>query len=271
DTAISSSLNLGLTLDILLDQVITQLQTDAAAILLFHPIAKTLEYVASRGFHSTTIRATKVRVGEGYAGQAVLQRRIVHIPNLKETDTEFAQALLIKGEGFVDYYYVPLIVKGEVKGVLEIFHRSVLPGDPEWINFLETLAGQAAIAIENATLFEELQHSNRELVQAYDATIEGWSHALDLRDKETEGHSLRVMEVTLELARKFDFTDEQWDSMKKHPNFAFEMLSPITYLKSSLDIPYCHHEKWDGTGYPRGLKGEVIPLAARLFAVVDMW
>ena len=304
DTAISSSLNLGLTLDILLDQVITQLQTDAAAILLFHPIAKTLEYVASRGFHSTTIRATKVRVGEGYAGQAVLQRRIVHIPNLKETDTEFAQALLIKGEGFVDYYYVPLIVKGEVKGVLEIFHRSVLPGDPEWINFLETLAGQAAIAIENATLFEDLQHSNRELVQAYDATIEGWSHALDLRDKETEGHSLRVMEVTLELARKFDFTDEQlryvrwgallhdigkmgvpdhillkadkltdeeWDSMKKHPNFAFEMLSPITYLKSSLDIPYCHHEKWDGTGYPRGLKGEVIPLAARLFAVVDVW
>ena len=304
DIAISSSLNLSLTLDILLDQVTTQLNTDAAAILLFHPITKTLEYVVSRGFRSTAIRQSKVKLAQGYAGQAILERRIVHIPNLMETDTEFAQALLIKGEGFSDYYYVPLVVKGEVKGVLEIFHRSVLPGDPEWLDFLETLAGQAAIAIENATLFENLQHSNNELFQAYDATIEGWSHALDLRDKETEGHSLRVTEMTLELARKFGFTDDQlrhlrwgallhdigkmgvpdnillkpdkltdeeWDSMKKHPSFAFEMLAPITYLKSSLDIPYCHHEKWDGTGYPRGLKGEVIPLAARLFAVVDVW
>jgi putative nucleotidyltransferase with HDIG domain len=172
------------------------------------------------------------------------------------------------------------------------------------LDFLETLAGQAAIAIQDATLFENLQDSNSELFQAYDATIEGWSHALDLRDKETEGHSLRVTEMTLELARKFDLADEQlrhirwgallhdigkmgvpdsillkpdkltdqeWERMKQHPVFAFEMLSPITYLKSSLDIPYCHHEKWDGTGYPRGLKGEVIPLAARLFAIVDVW
>jgi putative nucleotidyltransferase with HDIG domain len=163
---------------------------------------------------------------------------------------------------------------------------------------------QAAIAIENATLFEDLQHSNRELLQAYDATIEGWSHALDLRDKETEGHSRRVTEMTIELARKFGLTneqliyirwgallhdigkmgipdnillkpdkltDEEWERMKQHPVFAFEMLSSITYLKSSVDIPYCHHEKWDGTGYPRGLKGDVIPLAARLFAVVDVW
>ncbi|HXQ36229.1 MAG TPA: HD-GYP domain-containing protein, partial [Anaerolineales bacterium] len=164
--------------------------------------------------------------------------------------------------------------------------------------------GQALIAIENATLFENLQRSHSELFQAYDATIEGWSHALDLRDKETEGHTQRVTELTMELARKFGFSEEQlinirwgallhdigkmgvpdsillkpdkltegeWEIMRRHPTFAFEMLSPIAYLKSSLDIPYCHHEKWDGSGYPRGLKGEVIPLAARLFAVVDVW
>ena len=103
-----------------------------------------------------------------------------------ETDSELAYALSLKTENFIEYYCVPLIVKGEVKGVLEIFHRSVLAGGSEWLDFLETLAGQAAIAIDNATLFEDLQHSNRELFQAYDATIEGWSHALDLRDKETE-------------------------------------------------------------------------------------
>ena len=220
------------------------------------------------------------------------------------TDSEFSRALLLKSEDFNDYYCVPLIVKGEVKGVLEIFHRSALARGAEWLDFMETLAGQAAIAIDNATLFENLQDSNRELFQAYDATIEGWSHALDLRDKETEGHSLRVTEMTLDLARKFGLadeqliyirwgallhdigkmvipdqillkpdklTDEEWERMKQHPVFALEMLAPITYLKSSLDIPYCHHEKWDGTGYPRGLKGEVIPLAARIFAVVDVW
>ena len=304
DIAISSSFDLSLTLNLLLDEVLTQLKTDAAAVLLFDPITRTLEYAASRGFHTTAIRESKVSLGDGYAGKAILERRIINIPNLMETDSELAQALLLKGENFMDYYCVPLIVKGEVKGVLEIFHRSTLVSNLEWLDFLATLAGQAAIAIDNATLFKNLQYSNQELFKAYDATIVGWSHALDLRDKETEGHTLRVTELTLELARKFSFTQEQliyirwgallhdigklgvpdsillkpgkltdaeWGSMKKHPDFALEMLSPIEYLKSSIDIPYCHHEKWDGSGYPRGLRGEMIPLAARVFAVVDVW
>ncbi len=306
DIAISSSFDLHLTLDVLLDQVIAQLNADAAAVLLFHPVTRTLEYSASRGFRSTAIREARVSLGEGYAGKAILERRMLHVPNLMETENELPRAflLMLKEEAFIEYYCVPLIVKGEVKGVLEIFHRGALPGGLEWLDFLETLAGQAAIAIEDSTLFENLQRSNRELFQAYDATIEGWSHALDLRDKETEGHTQRVTKMTLDLARRFGFTDEQlvhirwgallhdigkmgvpdnillkpdklteaeWEIMKKHPTFALEMLSPIAYLKSCLDIPYCHHEKWDGSGYPRGLKGEVIPLAARLFAVVDVW
>jgi putative nucleotidyltransferase with HDIG domain len=143
-----------------------------------------------------------------------------------------------------------------------------------------------------------------ELANAYDATIEGWSRALDLRDKETEGHTQRVTEITLQLARVMGFsdsdlvhirrgallhdigkvgipdsvlfkpgalTDVEWEIMRKHPQFAYDLLSPIAYLQSALDIPYCHHEKWDGTGYPRGLKGEQIPLVARIFAVVDVW
>ena len=306
DVAISSSFNLNLTLDILLDQVITQLNVDAAAILLFDATARSLEYGAGRGFRTPDIRTARVRLGEGYAGKSVLERRTIHVPNLMENVEELPANFvsMLKEEGFIDYYCVPLIVKGEVKGALEIFHRSMLESDPEWLDFLETLAGQAAIAIEDSTLFENLQRSNQELFQAYDATIEGWSHALDLRDKETEGHTQRVTELTMELARKFGFSEEQlinirwgallhdigkmgvpdsillkpdklteaeWEIMRKHPTFAFEMLSPIVYLKSSLDIPYCHHEKWDGSGYPRGLKGDVIPLAARLFAVVDVW
>ena len=143
-----------------------------------------------------------------------------------------------------------------------------------------------------------------ELAIAYDATIEGWSRAMDLRDKETEGHTKRVVDMTMRLSSYFGFagealmqirrgallhdigklgvpdnillkpgtlTDEEWVIMQKHPTFAFEMLSPIHYLNQAINIPYCHHEKWDGTGYPRGLSGERIPLEARIFAVVDVW
>jgi len=167
------------------------------------------------------------------------------------------------------------------------------------------MANQAAITIEDAQLVNELQRSNLELAMSYDATIEGWSRALDLRDKETEGHTQRVTEKTLELARLIglpeeelvhmhrgallhdigkmgvpdgillktsSLTEAEWEIMRKHTTFAYEMLSPIRYLKSAgIDIPYCHHEKWDGTGYPRGLKGEQIPLTARIFTVVDVW
>jgi HD-GYP domain-containing protein (c-di-GMP phosphodiesterase class II) len=204
----------------------------------------------------------------------------------------------------VSYFGVPLVAKGWVKGVLEIFHRTALDPDAEWLDFLEALAGQAAIAIDDAQLFENLQRSNAELALAYDATIEGWSRAMDLRDKETEGHTQRVTNLTVQLAhmagmsseqiaqvrrgallhdigklgvpdsillKPDKLTDEEWAIMRRHPRYAYDMLSSIDYLRPALDIPYCHHEKWDGTGYPRGLQGEQIPLAARLFAVVDVW
>jgi putative nucleotidyltransferase with HDIG domain len=151
---------------------------------------------------------------------------------------------------------------------------------------------------------EALQRSNYELTQAYDSTIEGWGHALELRDQETQGHTKRVAQMTREIARQFGLredqlvhiirgallhdigkmaiadsilmkagplTDEERELMQKHPASAYEMLSHIAYLKPALDIPCCHHERWDGTGYPKGLKGTQIPLAARIFAVADTW
>src|SRR5215216_7524963 len=125
------------------------------------------------------------------------------------------RAQLLAEEGFVSYYAVPLISKGEVKGVLEIFNRSRLNPDREWVDFLETLGGQTAIAIENSILFQDLQRSNFELALAYDATIEGWSHALDLRDRETEGHTQRVTEMALKLARALGVEEDQLVHMRR--------------------------------------------------------
>ncbi len=304
DMAITGSLDLRVTFSVALDVITNQLGVDAAAILLLNTHTKTMEYAAWRGFITEGPRPTHLRLGEGYAGRAALERETVHIPNLSEIEPDPVQSPLLEEEGFATYYALPLIAKGRIQGVLEIFHRSSLESDGEWTAFLETLAGQTAIAIENVALFDSLERANIELIQAYDATIEGWGRALDLRDEETEGHSQRVTEMTVQLARAMGMseeeivhvrrgallhdvgkigipdsillkpgklTDEEQKVIERHPRLAYEMLSPIAYLRPAIDIPYCHHEKWDGTGYPRGLKAEEIPLAACIFAVVDVF
>jgi PAS domain S-box-containing protein len=151
---------------------------------------------------------------------------------------------------------------------------------------------------------QQIQALNAELLIAYDETLEGWARALDLRDNDTEDHSVRVMDLTMGLARTLGvsewnlihirrgallhdigkmgipdaillkpgpLTKEEWRVMRMHPVFAYDLLSGIPFLRLALDIPYCHHEKWDGSGYPRGLSGKQIPLAARIFSVVDVW
>jgi len=165
DTAISSSFDVRVTLDIVLQQVASQLGVDAAAILLFDPHEQTIEYAASRGLHSNALHHTQLKLNEGYAGRVVRERQTIHVPDLSVADNKLLEALQIADEEFVDYFGTPLIVKGEVKGILELYHRSLLDPDPEWLDFLETLAGQAAIAIDNAQLFDNLQHSNAELEQ----------------------------------------------------------------------------------------------------------
>ncbi|MGH2523544.1 MAG: PAS domain S-box protein, partial [Anaerolineales bacterium] len=210
DFAISSSLDLRLTLNVVLEQVTSQLGVDAADVLLLNPHAHTLEFAAGRGFRSRAIERSVLRLGQGYPGRAALERRLVSLPNLADEEPDLTRAPLLEGEDFQAYFGIPLVAKGKVEGVLEVFHRAPLSPDPERLEFLETLAGQAAIAIDNAQLFNDLQRSNLNLTLAYDATIEGWSRALDLRDKETEGHTQRVTEMTLRLAhemRAFDVAE----------------------------------------------------------------
>jgi PAS domain S-box-containing protein len=163
DIAISSSFDVRVTLDVALQQVLSQLEVDASAILLLDAQTQTIEYALSHGFRSDALRYTQLKLGEGYAGRAVLERKTTHISDLMETGGKRANSLFLEGESFVDYYGAPLIVKGEVKGVLEIYHRSLLNPDPEWLEFLEILAGQAAIAIDNAQLFNGLQRANADL------------------------------------------------------------------------------------------------------------
>jgi PAS domain S-box-containing protein/putative nucleotidyltransferase with HDIG domain len=308
DKAIIASLDLNHTLGVFIEQVMIRLSVDAAHVLLMNPYTKYLEHAAGRGFTGDAVKDMRVRLGDGYAGQAALSHENVIVPELDLSHEMVASVpgfrALLEVEGFRAYFAVPLIAKGAAVGCLELFHRSPLNPDREWMTFLEALAGQAAIAIDNARMFNEIRNARDEIVLAYDSTIEGWANALDLRDSETEGHSQRVAETTVRVAREMGMTeeelvhvrrgallhdigkmsihdsvlfkegpltDEERERMHHHPENAFNLLYPIKYLRPALDIPYCHHERWDGTGYPRGLKGEQIPLAARIFTIVDTW
>jgi PAS domain S-box-containing protein len=302
DLAIGGSLDIRLTLKVFLGHVTSLLHADAADVLLLNPHLQVLEYCAGRGFRRPAVEQGQLRLGEGHAGRAALERRLVAVENLEHDPGDCSRAPLLADEKFVGYVAMPLMAKGQVKGVLEVFHRSPLGEGQDWQEMLAALAGQAAIAADNAALFDELQRSNTDLALAYDTTLDGWSRALDLRDQETEGHTRRVTDMTLRLARtlgvphrelvhlrrgsllhdigkmavpdsvllkKGPLTPEEWTVMRRHPLTAYELLSSIAFLRPALDIPYCHHERWDGEGYPRRLRGEEIPFAARIFAVAD--
>ncbi len=304
DLAITSGADLKQTLSMILDYVRIHLSVDAAAVLLLNPQTQRLDFAAGIGFWTVALQHTHLEMGESLAGQAAQEQKIIHIPDLKKHKTGLLRSPILSGEKFIQYYAIPLIAREQVLGVLEIFHRSNLSADQDWMNFLNALAGQASIAIDSAVMFKDLQRSNVELTLAYDKTIDGWSRALDLRDKETEYHTRRVTELTVRLARQMGIpeseiihirrgatlhdigkvaipdyilfkpaplTEGEWAIMRRHPLIAAEILKPIAYLAPALPIPRSHHEKWNGSGYPDRLVGEDIPLAARLFAFADIY
>jgi PAS domain S-box-containing protein len=303
DRAITGSIDPRITLGVILDQITSLLLIDAAAVLLLDPRTRFLTYASGRGFRTDEITKTRLVLGEGTAGRAALERRPVHTVNPGEAD-QFRRRELVRREEFVEHAVVPLVAKGEMKGVLEIFHRSQLHDEVDWLSFIEGVASQAAIALDGASLFENLRRTNAELAVAYDRTLEGWSRAIEFRDRDLYGHAQRVTDLTVRLSRVLGIRDSEivhirrgallhdigkmaipesillkagpltsteWVVVRKHPVFAYQLLGSIPFLRPALDIPLFHNEWWNGGGYPYGLQGDAIPHAARVFAVVDVW
>ena len=304
DAAITASFDLKVTLSVLLRQLINQLGADAADILILNPNNHMLEFVSGQGFQTRQSQPLPLMIGQGYAGKAALERRTISIPDLGNMPTDSLLAPDFLQEKFANYYAVPVIAKGQVKGVLEIYHRSLFQPDDDWLDFLSTMANQAAVAIDSASLFQDLQRTNTELSRAYDSAIESWAQVLELSNRENGAHAYRVVELTIKLARSMGIAEQElihfrrgallhdvgkmgipesilnkpgpldeaeWKIMQSHPQLAYDLLSPVTYLAPALDIPHYHHERWDGSGYPEGLREEQIPFPARLFAIVDVY
>ncbi len=295
DHAILSHHDLSSLLNIFLQQIVASLNVDAARILLFEQHEAGLKNAASLGLEDGT--------PEGYARIAIERAQQVFIPSLLR-QTEYPHLAWLENEGFVSYLGVPLISNGHFNGTLEVFQRTELDPNDEWLATLDALAGQVDVGLDHISVLEKLRNTNDELVRSYDATIQGWSRALELRDQETQGHSTRVTDLTMKLAISMGYpeeklvhlrrgallhdigkmgipdgsllkpgplTDDDWKVMRKHPQYAYDLLKGVPFLQDALEIPHYHHEKWDGSGYPFGLKGEAIPMAARIFAVVDVW
>jgi response regulator RpfG family c-di-GMP phosphodiesterase len=304
DQAILSSLNLRQTANVILATAMQQLSVDAADILILNRHTQTLDYVLGLGFRSTTLQHTHLKLGESYAGIAALEKRMVHVRDLKKNSRNFAKSFQFASEAFYTYLGVPLIARGEVQGVLEVFRRNTADLEPGRLRLLEMIAAQIAIAMDNSALVESLDRRDQDITSANKATIEGLSRALELRDRETEGHAHRVADMSTKLAQRLGISGEElerarqgallhdigkigipdkilrkpgklnaqeWSIMKQHPLYAYNVLSQIDSLRPALAIPLHHHERWDGNGYPHGLHGESIPLAARVFAVIDVF
>lgn len=302
--ALNASLDPQTTIKALVNLLRSHADVDAAAVFLLDEATMKLKFAGGEGFFGQTIRSLSLEFGQGLAGYAALTREPVFLPDLDSPGDLSPDPFLLREERFRSACAVPLVAMNRVLGVVEIFRRQQPENPGSWKEMIASVARQASVSLHRALLVDELERANLELNLAYDSTIEGWSRALDLKCREPEGHTGKVAEMTILLARRMGMkekelqsirrgavlhdigkmgipdsiltkpgplTDEEWKIMRLHPVYALKMLQPIAFLRDALAIPHSHHEHWDGQGYPLGLKGEQIPLAARIFAVVDVW
>jgi putative nucleotidyltransferase with HDIG domain len=300
---INSSMGLRRVLEEVMDSLISLIHAERGFLMLRESNGELAVQIA-RGIAHINLDEEAFKVSKTVVRKVVESGAPVLTTNA-QADPRFDAQMSVAAYQLRSILCVPLKLKDDLIGVLYVDNRAHAGIFKE--NDLELISGfadQAAVAINSARLFEDLQESHRELEKAYQATLEGWVRALDLRDKETEGHTQRVTILTQRLARSMgvdgealvnitrgallhdigkmaipdgillkpgQLTDDERTLIQKHPVYAYEMLSPIAFLVPAIDIPYCHHEKWDGSGYPRGLRGKDIPFAARIFPVVDVW
>jgi HD-GYP domain-containing protein (c-di-GMP phosphodiesterase class II) len=240
-----------------------------------------------------------------HINEVVSTKAPIYLDDARKYPLSSAEKIAVDSRHLISILYFPLLLKEDVIGVFIVGTtdktRLFAPNE---MDLCYILSFQVSLAIANSLLYKKSQQSIVELSRAYEATLEGWSRVLDMRDHITEEHTRRVVELTVALASRMGIpasdlghirrgalmhdigkmgipdailqkpgvlSDDEKKIMQTHPEKARDLLARIDYLTPAVDIPYCHHEKWDGSGYPRGLKGEAIPLPARIFAVIDVF
>ena len=301
--SINSSLGLKRVLEEVMDSMIELMHAERGFLMLRESNGELKERIA-RGIEHSNLDKESIKVSRTIVDKVSVTGEAILTTNAQE-DPRFENQMSVAAYQLRSILCAPLKIKDGLIGVIYVDNRAHAGIFKEReLGLITAFADQAAVAIDNAQLFDGLQASNKELQDAYRATLEGWVHALDMRDKETEGHTQRVTTLTERLARSMGvsdddlvhirrgallhdigkmaipdgillkpgpLTDDERELIKQHPVYAYDMLKQIDFLLPAIDIPHYHHEKWDGTGYPTGLRGEDIPFAARIFPVIDVY
>ena len=302
DDTILSNLDTKNLIDLLLVEFTSSLGVDGAAITIYNPDPDQENVYISYG----TSEPDENYAAES-AGYANSCSGVLVIQNAKKgihSQRTYPAHHPIQDPTMVGYAVSPLKNREIQLGIVEVLSKKEILWDREQIEFFEVLTNQLAIAIDKLNMVTNLRLSNENLMRAYQQTLEGWSRAMDLRDQETENHTQRVTALTIKLAERAGFsgeellqirrgallhdigklgvpdeillkegslTEDEWKIMRQHPEQARLLIEPISYLRPAMKIPYFHHEKWDGSGYPQRLRGEEIPIEARIFSIVDVW
>jgi putative nucleotidyltransferase with HDIG domain len=280
-----------------IDEVISSINAERGFVMLKNGQGQ-FNFSVARGINHQEIDDPDFQISRSIVEKVIEDGKPI-LTSDAQTDIRFQGQQSVVALGLRSILCVPLKTEKEgVTGIIYVDNRlqSGIFSKLD-LDLLYAIASTAAIAIKNASLFEDLEN-------AYEETLMGWAKAVELRDQDTENHTLRVAKLTVHLAEYMGITGQdlvhirrgammhdigklgvpdgillksdhltpaEMDIMKLHTIHAYDMIYPIKHLQPAIDIPYCHHEKWDGSGYPRGLKGEEIPVAARIFAVVDVW
>jgi len=293
---VSSSLRLDTVLNLIVDSAVQVMNVKACVIRLLDPETDLLVPRAARGLSEAYLNKGPVRVAENALDQRALQGETIAVPNApRHPDVTYGEDAA--KEGITSVLTVPLLSKGQALGVIRIYSRSERRFGTGEVALLEAFANQAAVAIENASLYEDIRRNYYETVRALTIAIEA-------RDQATYGHSERVTEIAQRLATRLGMgeddkeylrfatilhdigkigveraaleageveTMEQRMFYQLHPLIGRSILAPVEFLQPVSAVVLHHHEHWDGSGFPEGLKGEAIPYDARLVAVVDAY
>jgi HD-GYP domain-containing protein (c-di-GMP phosphodiesterase class II) len=301
---LQSSLDIRDPLPAVLELLGRVVQADGITVLGYNQSAKRYELLAAYKLDARVIAKLKLYFETGLAGQALQEFKPIWIEDLRESSVSAGPISLFAEEGYRGYLALPLIGHNDFLGMLEVVWRTPAQIPFSDVDFLERMAEHISLTMERTSIVRDLRNRNKELASTYNAMIEGLSRALELRDLETEGHTRRVSILMMRFVEHMQIPADQWDAirqgallhdigklgipdaillkpgsltkqerqvMQQHAIYGYNVLAPIINLRQTLDIALYHHERWDGSGYPYGLKGEQIPLVARLFAVVDVF
>lgn len=301
---ISRKENLISLFDLSMSYIMDQLGAHAVAVLLMNATKDKLECIHGKGIQSVDFYRTSMHLEDCIHHKSNISDIQQDVYKVFECQESCQRAKFFGERGFATFYGVPLVVQEEVIGAIEIFHQQSLSMNRDKSFFLETLASKIAHAIANTGLFNDLLSLKTRLPFLDQYSLISLSRAIRLAEEENKGKALNTAKTAAILAEsmgvkkdnlgslqrgallhdigKMGIPEEilnkpgplsgyEWNIMRKHPVYAYQLIKPIPSLKDSIEIPYCHHEKWDGTGYPRGIRGEQIPVSARIFAVVDVW